>query len=609
MSALVPLAVALPLVTGAAIAAFGRHAPAHAANAFATAVSAAVATICVILIVRSSNHQLVYWFGGWRPRDGIAVGVAFVVDPLGAALAAFAAVLATAALVFSYSYFEEVGHLYYTLMLVFLGGLVGFALTGDLFNLFVFFELMSVAAYALTGYRSEQTGAVQGALAFAITNTLGALFVLFGIALLYGRTGALNLAEVGEALAGHRADGLVIGALVLLTVGFLVKAGAVPFHFWLSDAYAVAPAPVGVLLTGVMSDLGYHAIGRIYWDVFSGSVGSAASVQQLLVAVGVSTALVGGAMCLLEADLKRMMAFLTISQGGIVLVAVGLLRGDALAGAAVFVVAAGLLRAALFLAVGATQNRLGGSDELWLRGRGRSRSYAWLGSLFLVCGVGLAALPPFGPFLGLSLIGESARRAGFDWLPPVLVLASGLGSAAVLRATGRIFLGLGRTTEPLLKRQPAEPEEREFGERQLSRARLLGPATALTVLGLALGLVPTLAGWATEVGGRLVQRAGRAAEVLHGSRPPPFHEPAGWHAYAAADWLWGGLCVLGALALAFVLLERRLLPSACRRVSFGVLHRPVAVLHHVHTGVVGDYAAWLLAGATVFAVVWGATLR
>src|SRR5205823_11092377 len=136
--------------------------------------STAVTVLCLLLVLRSANHDLVYWFGGWRPRHGIAVGITFAVDPFGAGLAALAGTLMTAALVFSYRYFEEVGYLYYTLMLVFLGGLCGFALTGDLFNLFVFFELMGVAAYALTGYKVEQPGVLQGALNFAITNTIGA---------------------------------------------------------------------------------------------------------------------------------------------------------------------------------------------------------------------------------------------------------------------------------------------------------------------------------------------------------------------------------------------------------------------------------------------------
>src|SRR5439155_4014658 len=153
-------------------------------------------------------------------------------------------------------------------------------------NLFVFFELMSVAAYALTAYRITQPGVLQGAVNFAITNSIGAFMVALAIALVYGRTGALNMAQAGQALAGRRADGLVIAALVLFAVGFLVKAGAVPFHFWLSDAYAVAPAPVAVLLTGVMSDLGYHAIARVYWSVFSAPTAAhAGAVRGLLLGV------------------------------------------------------------------------------------------------------------------------------------------------------------------------------------------------------------------------------------------------------------------------------------------------------------------------------------
>src|SRR5207237_2019100 len=157
-----------------------------------------------------------------------------------------------------------------------------------------------------------------GSINFAVTNSIGAFMVALAIALVYGRTGALNMAQAGQALAGRKPDGLVVSALVLFTVGFLIKAGAVPFHFWLSDAYAVAPAPVGVLLTGIMSDLGLHAIARVYWDVFSGAtVGHAGAVRGLLVGVGRLTALVGGGMSLLQSDLKRLLAFVRMSPGGI----------------------------------------------------------------------------------------------------------------------------------------------------------------------------------------------------------------------------------------------------------------------------------------------------
>jgi multicomponent Na+:H+ antiporter subunit D len=160
--------------------------------------------------------------------------------------------------------------LHHCLMLVFLAAIVGFCLSGDLFNMFVFYELLSVAAYALAGYRTTDPGSVRGALNFAITNSVGAFLVLSGIALLYGRTGALNLAQLGQALASRPADRLVVVAFLLLMVGFFVKAAVVPFHFWLADAYALAPTAAGVLFAGVVSELGLYAVARVYWTVFSG---------------------------------------------------------------------------------------------------------------------------------------------------------------------------------------------------------------------------------------------------------------------------------------------------------------------------------------------------
>ena len=148
----------------------------------------------------------------------------------------------------------------------------GFALTGDLFNAFVFFELMGVVAYALTGYRVEEARAVQGALVFGVVNSLGAYTTLLGIGLLYARTGELGLAQIGSALDAHPGgpDALVIAAFVLVVTGLLVKAAAVPFHFWLADAHAVAPTPVCMLLSGVMVELGVYGIGPRLLDGLRG---------------------------------------------------------------------------------------------------------------------------------------------------------------------------------------------------------------------------------------------------------------------------------------------------------------------------------------------------
>jgi multicomponent Na+:H+ antiporter subunit D len=276
----------------------------------------------------------------------------------------------TASVVFSWRYFDETGPLYHVLLLVFLGAVEGFALSGDLFNLFVFLELMTVPAIALTGY-GEEPGPLQGALNFGIVNSFGAFFLLFGIALLYGRTGALNLAQIGRALDRGRVDGLVLVAFLLVTAGFLVKAGLVPFHFWLSDAYAVAPIPVCVVLSGVMSDLGLHAIARIYWPSFSGVFAAdAGSLRAILVGAGVLTALVGGTMAFFQRDLKRLLAFVTIGHVGIFLAGIGLLTARALAGTTLYVLADGFVKGGLFLAVGILLRRARDGDELRLRGKG-----------------------------------------------------------------------------------------------------------------------------------------------------------------------------------------------------------------------------------------------
>src|SRR5206468_1068374 len=130
------------------------------------------------------GHVVVSWMGGWRPHHGVALGISLTVDTLGAGMATFVGVIVTLALVFASRYFEAVGHLFHALMLVFLAAMAGFALTGDLFNMFVFFELMSAAAYALTAYHVEERGPLQGAINFAITNSIGAFAMLSGIALL-----------------------------------------------------------------------------------------------------------------------------------------------------------------------------------------------------------------------------------------------------------------------------------------------------------------------------------------------------------------------------------------------------------------------------------------
>ena len=416
MADLAPLAVAIPLIAAAALVGVARVVPRRVVDVMALGTSIACVVLCALVLDDASGGTIVHWFGGWEPRNGVAVGISFAIDQVGAGFALFVAVLFVAAFVFCWRYFVVIGPVFHALMLVFLAAMLGFSYTGDLFNLFVFFELLSVAAYALVAYDIEEEGPLQGALNFAVTNTIGAFLILTGIALLYGRTGALNMAQIGETLAGEPADGLVVVAFTLMAVGFFVKAAVVPFHFWLADAYSVAPTPVCLLLSAAMSELGLYAFARVYWTVFSGALGGDEALEAVLLGAGTLTALVGAVMCFGQRHLKRMLAFATVSHVGLFLIGIALLDAGGFAGTTLFVVADGFVKAALFVCVGTVQHMLGGVDELRLYGRARMLRIT--GPLMALLALALASLPPFGPWLGKAVIDQAARDAGAGWVPP-----------------------------------------------------------------------------------------------------------------------------------------------------------------------------------------------
>src|SRR5581483_4861651 len=228
-----------------------------------------------------------------------------------------------------------------------------------------------------------------------------------GIALLYARTGTLNLAQLGRNLAGHSPDRLVIVAMTLLFAALLTKAAAVPFHLWAADAYAVAPAPVCAVLGGAMTDIGLIGVARLHWTVFSGVLGTAAhSEGDLLLFVGVVTGLLGGTMALLQRHLKRMIAYSVVCHIGIMLAGIGLLTPGALAGTALVFVAHSFPTAALFLAAGVLMVRFDSIDELDLRGRARDERA--LAAIWFASALALVGTPYVGGYLGHASIDDAA---------------------------------------------------------------------------------------------------------------------------------------------------------------------------------------------------------
>ena len=312
----------VPLLAAPVILAGRRRLPGAVVHGLALLAALTVTGLGAALLAQTHGVG-VYWFGGWRPHHGVVLGVSFTVDSFAAAGVVLAGVLTVAALLAAGSW-PTFGPLAHVLSLVVLAAASGFCLTGDLFNLFVCFELMSVATIALCALEADQTRALRGALHFALSNSIGAFFVLIGIALLYARTGALNLAAIGRSLATHRPDQLLVVAVLLLVVGFLIKAAIVPFHFWLVDAASSSLPPVSMLLVGLLDTLGVYAVARIYWTVFSSPHARVPTLQAVLLGAGAATALLGAVMSLSREAPGRRLAFVAISHAGLMLVGVGL---------------------------------------------------------------------------------------------------------------------------------------------------------------------------------------------------------------------------------------------------------------------------------------------
>ena len=596
MDASIVLPVAIPLGMAAVIAAVrpvvGR-APLEIGAIAAAASSAVLAAVCMI---RAANGVIVYWFGGWFPRQGEALGVAFAVDPFSAGAATVCAILVLLALIFGAGYFDDAEHVYFVIMLVLLGGMIGFVFSGDLFNLFVWFELFSVASYVLTGYKTEERAPIQGAWNFAITNGAAAYLLLNGVALLYARTGTLNLALMGERLAARPPDALTSTAFALLCAGLLTKAAVVPFHFWIADAHSAAPAPVCAIFSGIMVPLGLFGVARVYWTVFEPHAAWAGGApSHLLVGLGTITALAGGVMVLRQRQIKRLTAYSTAAHMGIMAIGIGLFEPEALAAVALYAIAHAAKKVVLFLGHGVILHREGSLDVDALHGRGRQVPVV-AGSM-LVAALASAEMPLALSSLGAESLARATRQEGWKAaLAAILYGTSVLVGAGLIGMVARIWLGLG------MRQQPKDADQGEQGTREDRETHRTGRTTPWTMVApilvcavalLALRWVPPLERWIHEAARLFADRHAYADAVLRGQRHAlAMVEPAPRHAWESVPAI---ASTILAIVLAALLLRRQL---------FNRVPRPVRLLERFHSGHPSDDIAWLTVGASILAALF-----
>jgi multicomponent Na+:H+ antiporter subunit D len=580
MSMLAPLPVALPLGVAALLLMLAHAWPSHVPDAIAALTALAVAGIAAVLVSQTSAAPIPYWFGGWQPHGGVVLGISFLIDQAGAAVTALIGILFAATFVFAWGYFDNVHAHFHVLMLLFLAAMAGFCLTHDLFNLFVWFEVMSVAAFALTGYRLEAS-ALEGALNFTVTNSIAGFFMLGGIGLIYARAGTLDFTALGNAVAASPGDPLVGTAFCLLVTGLLIKAAMVPFQFWLSDAHAVAPSPVSVIFSGAMVALGLYGVAKLTLQVFGFDPAIRAVAQHVFLGMGVASALIGGFMCLAQRHLKRMLAFSTIAHVGIMLIGCAVLSPAGAAGFFIYLFGHGLVKGALFMVAGILLATRGGNDEIGLRGLGRGIRSA--GVAMAVGGVLLAGAPIGLMDEGTRLIDAAGTQAGHGWALLAVVLSASLTGGAVLRSAGRIFLGWGEVPGEE-ERAPTE-QEQEDSNRPLWV--MLAPCAVLLALALCGG----------ERARELVRTAaGEFVDPVHPIALDPLPETT----HPFVPWLSMTL----AIGIAGFDLFRRYLPKPAVRLSNAVSTPLFRVLDWLHSGLIGDYVAWIVVGLAVFAIAF-----
>ena len=389
-----------------------------------------------------------YVFGGSQNIDLTLpiVRILFEVDAMSIFMAIIASTLMFVAVIYSWAFMKENTGLdkYYTLMLLLTAGMLGMMLTGDMFNFFVFLEITSISSAALVAFWTHKGESVEAGFKYILISTIGALFVLFAIAILYGQYDALNIAVLANAIQYTFLDKI---ALVLLIVALAMKAGIVPMHMWLPDSYSRAPATVTVALVGATLASLYGVLrviftlyGNILLDPAKFDIPVNIFIGWLIIPLAVISIIVGVMMALRQTDFKRLIAFAAVAEIGYMFLAIGTglaamgteYGRTALEGGIFHIINDALDVGLLFLVAGAIYYATKEWSLNEMGGLARNMKYT---TIFFIIGLfAVAGMPPFNGFASKLIIYESTFQ-----LNPILAIVAILCSILLLAAFVKVF--------------------------------------------------------------------------------------------------------------------------------------------------------------------------
>ena len=430
MGNLLPLLVVIPMGGGFLVPILGRLTGSRRGAALLPIALGAAVLVLALVQLFGTEAPVVAWMGGWK----FPIGISLVADGLSRLLLVIIAVVSLAALLFSMDYMLRYTgpNLYYGLFLLMLAGMNGVVLSGDLFNLFVFVEVAGLASYALVAFGTE-ADELEASLKYLVLGTVASTFLLVGIALVYNVTGQLNWAKVAEIVraAGGPSTPLYV-AVAFFLMGFGLKAAIVPFHAWLPDAHPSAPAPISAMLSGVLIKAsGVYALIRIVFSVF----GASEMLGWVLIVLGAASMVVGVFLAVGQWDLKRLLAYHSISQMGYVILALGAAaamqaRGDVPATVVGLAVLGGLFHLAnhavfkslLFLCSGSVEYATGTRQLKRLGGIGRRMPVTAV--CLRIAALSISGIPPLNGFWSKLIIVLALVLGGYYVLAGVTVVVS-----------------------------------------------------------------------------------------------------------------------------------------------------------------------------------------